>query len=391
MYRYVENTMDLRAHKTLDERRSFLENNLKVELSNIGKYSSGLEIASARNCENMIGAIQVPLGVAGPLMIKSNILDNEAYLPLATTEGALVASVNRGCKAISLSGGAVVVSKKVGITRAPVFVVENLLGGQNFVEWVSTNFDKIKKITEDTSSHLKLLDIKPFVLGRNVYLRFRFDSQDAMGMNMATIATQKAVDFIEKKSSSRCVALSGNMCVDKKPNYLNFIEGRGYTVSAEVVVPKRIVNSVLKCEISDFLQVFQRKVLYGSLMSGALSANAHYANIIAAVFIATGQDVAHVAECSIGITTVEELKGDLYASVYLPDLVVGTVGGGTSLDTQKEALSIMGINGGDKGKNAQKLAEIVAGAVLAGEISLLASLAQGSLASAHQKLGRIRK
>lgn len=380
--------MDLRGYLNVDKRRSALENYLDVDLSLIGKYSLNAELASTRNCENMIGAAQVPLGVAGPLKIKSDLFEKEVFLPLATTEGALIASISRGCKAITLSGGASVESRKIGITRAPVFVVDNQGEREKFLEWVTANFKKIKEVAESTSSHLTLLEIKPYSMGRNIYLRFRFDSQDAMGMNMATIAVTKAVEQIEKKTLVSCVAVSGNMCVDKKPNLLNFIEGRGYSVLAEALIPQKIVRSLLKTKIDSIIEVSKRKLMYGSILSGSIGANAHYANVLAAIFIATGQDVAHVAECSVGITTMEELKGNLYASVYLPDLVVGTIGGGTSLETQKESLSIMKISGGNHGKNALKLSEIIGGAVLAGELSLLASLADRSLASAHQKLGR---
>ncbi|MDO8621455.1 MAG: hydroxymethylglutaryl-CoA reductase (NADPH) [Candidatus Levybacteria bacterium] len=383
--------MDFRAYVSVDKRRKAVEDNLKVNLSNIGNYSFDSKLASSRNCENMIGAVQIPLGIAGPLKIKSDFSEDEVFLPLATTEGALVASVNRGCKVITLSGGVTVNSQRIGITRAPVFVVNNQKEGKKFVEWVNSSFKLLKQVTESTSSHLTLLDIKSTFMGRNVYLRFRFDSQDAMGMNMATIACTKAASFIEKETKARLVAISGNMCVDKKPSLLNFIEGRGYSVSADILIPRKIVESTLKSKTESIVEVAQRKLMYGSLLSGSVGANAHYANILSAMFIATGQDAAHVAECSVGITTAEEIKGDLYVSIYLPDLVVGTVGGGTSLETQKEALSIMGISGGNNGKNARKLAEIIGGAVLAGEISLLASLADNSLASAHRKLGRGEK
>jgi hydroxymethylglutaryl-CoA reductase (NADPH) len=382
------NTMDFRTYLTVDERRNAVEDNLGTSLSHVGKYSFNAELASTRNCENMIGAVQIPLGIAGPLKIKSDLFEKEVFLPLATTEGALVASVSRGCKAVTLSGGASVESRKIGITRAPVFVLDNQDERKKFLEWVSANFKQLKDSAESTSSHLTLLEIKPYSMGRNVYLRFRFDSQDAMGMNMATIAVAKAVEQIQKKTLVSSVALSGNMCVDKKPNLLNFITGRGYSVSAEVLIPQKIVESVLKTRIDNIVEVAQRKLMYGSILSGSIGANAHYANVLAAIFIATGQDVAHVAECCVGITTIEELKGNLYASIYLPDLVVGTIGGGTWLETQKESLSIMEINGGNYGKNGLKLSEIIGGAVLAGEISLLASLAENSLASAHQKLGR---
>ena len=381
--------MDIREYTSSKDRRNALEKKLAVNLAQIGNFSLDEAIASSRNCENMIGTIQVPLGIAGPFTIKHTATIQEYFVPLATTEGALVASVNRGAKAITLSGGAQVISKRIGITRAPVFVVDNLLAGTKVIDWVEKNRQMLKEITESTSSHLTLLDIKPWQLGKNVFFRFRFDTQDAMGMNMATIAVSQAVKVIEEHTAARCIAVSGNMCVDKKPSFLNFIEGRGYSIAAEAVIPADIVSSVLKTNISDFVEVSQRKLLYGSLLAGSIGVNAQFANILSAVFLATGQDIAHVAECAVGVTTVEETKDhNLSIAIYLPDLVVGTVGGGTTLDTQKEALSILGIAGGNNGKNAQKLAEIIGATVLAGELSLLASFAENSLAKAHQKLGR---
>ncbi|HSW96804.1 MAG TPA: hydroxymethylglutaryl-CoA reductase [Candidatus Saccharimonadales bacterium] len=383
--------MDLRTYPTIREKRTAVEKNLQVNLPNIGTFSLDEQHASTKNCENMIGAIQVPVGIAGPLTIKRATAAENFFLPLATTEGALVASINRGCKAITASGGVTVLSKKIGITRAPIFVVKNISEGQKFITWVQENFTAIKTLVEATSSHLTLLEIKPWSMGKNVFLRFQFDTEDAMGMNMATIATDTVVTFIEEQTTARCIALSGNMCVDKKPNFLNFVEGRGTSISADVVLSAEIVASILKTTVPAICEVAQRKLAYGSMLSGSIGANAQIANVLAALFLATGQDLGHIAECAMGITTVEQQDDDLYISVYVPDLVVGTVGGGTNLDTQKEALAILGIIGGNEGKNAQKLAEIMGGAVLAGELSLLASLAEHSLAKAHKTLGRGEK
>lgn len=384
--------MDFRGYSDINLRRKALEKELRIKLAHVGNYSLDAKIASTRNCENMIGAIQVPLGVAGPLKIKNQKLKiKNYYIPLATTEGALVASVNRGCKAIAQSGGANVVSKKIGITRAPVFVVESINMGEEIIKWVRDNFSEIKKITEETSSHLKLLEIKPWTIGRNLFLRFKFDSQDAMGMNMATIACTLAADLIERKTKAKLVSISGNVCTDKKSNMLNVIEGRGTQVWADCILPFDIVEKVLKTTLEKFVDVVTRKVYLGSILSGSIGANSHAANVLAAIFLATGQDIAHIAEVSSVITTAEIVKEGLYISVFIPDLVVGTIGGGTGLATQKEALNILGIAGGDNGKNSQKLAEIIGGAVLAGEISLIASLSVNSLACAHQKLGRGEK
>jgi len=386
--------MNLRGVDGVQKRRKLLEDHLKIKLSNIGLFNLDENIASSRNCENMIGAVQIPLGVAGPLKIKNSSIRQAQdkiknyYIPLATTEGALVASVNRGAKAITQSGGANIVSKKIGITRAPVFVVENAFEGEKTINWVKDNFDEIRKTAESTSSHLKLLDIKSWMVGRNIFLRFKFDSHDAMGMNMATIACTAVANLIERKTKAKLVSISGNMCVDKKANMLNVIEGRGTQVWSDCVLSAEIVEKVLKTTPEKFVDVVTRKIYLGSILSGSIGANSHAANVLAAIFTATGQDIAHVTEVSSVITTAEIAKKGLYISVFLPDLVVGTVGGGTGLSTQQEALSILGVAGGDRGENSQKLAEIIGGAVLAGEISLIASLSVNSLACSHQKLGR---
>lgn len=383
--------MDLRGFTDINLRRKALEKKLGVKLPHTGKYSLDDKLASVKNCENMIGAVQIPLGVAGPLKIKSFLQKREVFIPLATTEGALVASVSRGSKAIMQSGGANIVSRKIGITRAPIFVVKDVFEGEKTINWVKNNIAEIKKIAEKTSSHLELLEIKTWLVGRNLFLRFKFDSCDAMGMNMTTIACTKAADLIEKKTKAKLVSISGNVCVDKKPNMLNFIEGRGIQVWADCILPFDIVEKVLKTTPEKFAGVVTRKVYLGSIVSGSIGANAHAANVLAAIFTACGQDIAHLAEVSNVVTTAEIVRKGLYVSVFLSDLVVGAIGGGTRLETQKEALSILGVFGGNDGKNSQQLAEIIGAAVLAGEISLIASLSVNSLACVHRKLGRGEK
>lgn len=331
--------------------------------------------------ENQVGLVGVPVGKAGPLRLRSGQAQyRNYYLPLATTEGALVASVNRGCKAITRSGGARVLVEDMGMTRAPVFRVAGIEAGKKTIDWVERNFGRLKQVTEATSSHLKLLDIKSWLVGRSLWLRFRFNTGEAMGMNMVTLAVDKAVRFIEKKLKIKCVALSGNMCVDKKPNWLNVICGRGKRVWAEVTLPYSIVKQVLKTSPEEIIEVNYRKNLLGSAIAGSVGWNAHVANVIAAVFIATGQDAAHVAEVT-GITTMEMDGKGLYAGVYLPELPVGAVGGGTKLPDQKQYLSWLG-------EDVKIIAGVIGAAVLAGEVSLVASLAQGSLAEAHTRLGR---
>ena len=391
--------MNLRNYPRVADRRVALEKELQVELKHIGSFTLDEAAAGTRNCENMIGAAQVPIGVAGPLRIKQQ----NYYIPLATTEGALVASVNRGCKAIGESGGASVDSYRVGATRGPVFKVANLAQNDALNGFLESHFEELQKLAKKTSHHLTLTKYFSRGLGRHRFVRFVFDTQDAMGMNMATIATSKMIQIIETKTGARCVSVAGNYDVDKKPSWLNVIEGRGIKAWAEVTLPAEVLQNTLKTSAPKMYETWLAKCMIGSAMSGSMGFNAHFANVIAAIFLATGQDLGHVGEGSCGITTAEIIqytpgvnlahtggvqKESLYISVYLPDLMVGTVGGGTELATQKEALSILGIDGGNNGKNAQKFAEIIAGAVLAGEISLLASEAEGSLAQAHERLAR---
>lgn len=380
---------NLREFKNAKERRSYLEQILRMKLPHIGNFSLEENTASTRNCENMIGVAQIPMGIAGPLKTKGEYTKSEFMIPLATTEGALIASVNRGCKAINLSDGVYTYACRVGATRGPVFYVKSLNENKKLYTWIEQNEEKLKVVAKETSLHLKLRKIMTKGVARYLFSRFYFDTQDAMGMNMATIATQKIIDFIKKETGISCLSLAGNFDIDKKPAFLNFTANRGFKVWAEVILPQKVVSKILKTTSQKLFQVWLGKCVYGAIMSGSLGFNGHFANIIAALFTATGQDTAHVVEGSLGITSVEiEKNGDLYFSIYLPDLMIGTVGGGTGLATQKEALSLLGVYGGDSGRNALKFAEIVGGAVLAGELSLLASLAEGSLVRAHKVLGR---
>jgi hydroxymethylglutaryl-CoA reductase (NADPH) len=378
---------NLRNYKSILERRNAIEKQRKVDLKHIGSFTLDEMVASTRNCENMIGATQVPLGIAGPLRLSEasplRIAHTDYYVPLATTEGALVASVNRGCKAITESGGAAVDSYRVGATRGPVFKVNNLKESDKLNRFLEEHFTDLQTIAKTTSRHLTLTKYMDRGVGKYRYVRFVFDTRDAMGMNMVTIATQKLVEFIETKTFCRCISLAGNYDVDKKPSWLNVIEGRGTKAWAEVTLTKKVLTTILKTTAQKAYDVWLGKCMMGSAMSGSMAFNAQFANVVAALFLATGQDLGHVGEGSLGMTTTEIINGkDLYVSVYLPDLMVGKVGGGTGLATQHEALKLLGV------ENSQKFAEIVAGAVLAGEISLLASLSEGTLAKAHKILAR---
>lgn len=378
-------------------RREALEEMSGVSLRNTGIYSFDAQRASRQHCENLIGVTQVPTGIIGPLSIRGEYVspDEELYVPLATTEGALIASTNRGCSALRRAGGAVVRVDDVGMTRAPVFRTSGVEETRRFVGWVREHEEEIRQVAEATSSHLKLEDIRTQAFGTSVFLRFRFTSGDAMGMNMSTIACDRAVrEVIEPGTDVPCVALSGNYCVDKKPAAVNFLEGRGKRIHAEVALDGSVLKRDLKTNARALVEVQYRKNLMGSIAAGSMGFNAHYANLLAAFFVATGQDIAQVAEGAVGVTTVEQRGPEgVYASVYLPDAPVGAVGGGTGLGTQAEALRLLGIDPDHQGVGnaAMRLAEIVGATVLAGELSLLAALSSRDLARAHERLGRERK
>jgi len=373
-------------------RRRFLEKKLNINLSGIASTIIDFEELYGHNIENAIGAVQVPVGIVGPLKVNGDYAKGEFYVPLATTEGALVASVNRGVKAVTTSGGVYVKILKDGMTRAPLIWTPSVVETVRFVEWVKANLDILKSKVSEVTRHGKLVDFQPYIVGNLVWLRFVYSTGDAMGMNIATIASDRICSYIEQnyEGDARCISLSGNMCTDKKPAFINRLLGRGKYVIAEALIPSRVAENILKARIDLIHYINQAKNLLGSAVAGSASFNAHYANIIAAIFIATGQDVAQVVESSMGFTWTELRGEDLYISVTLPSLEVGTVGGGTRLRTQIEALSIMGVAGGGDppGVNALKFAEIVAATVLAGELNLLAALASGHLAKAHEKLGR---
>ena len=383
---------DLAAKERAAIRRDALSEITGASLEHLGKYSLDDEVASQRNCENFIGAAQVPVGVIGPLRLNGEHVSGDVYVPLATTEAALVASTNRGCAAIREAGGATVRVEDRGMTRAPAFRTSGIEETRRFLAWIEDHEDDIRAITEGTSSYLTLLDIRPYTFGTSVFLRFRFDCGDAMGMNMATIACDKVVtEYIEPETGISCIALSGNYCVDKKPSQINFHEGRGKRVFAEVEIDGHVLRKYLKTTARDLVEAQYRKNLLGSIAAGSMGFNAHYANVLAAMFIATGQDPAHVVEGSLGVTCIEPLGPEgVFASIYLPDLPVGAVGGGTTLATQREGLDMLGIqvDPDHPGAAAARLAEIVGGAVLAGELSLMAAFTSQDLARAHERLGR---
>ncbi len=375
--RFYQLPAEMPAEEAARVRRQALEASSGTSLEHIGGFTLDAERAATRHCENFIGIAQIPMGVAGPVTVRGEATNGDVFVPLATTEGALVASINRGCAAIRAAGGARAWVEDVGMTRAPVFATEGLEDSQRFLAWVRDHEEEIRAITQGTSRHLRLLDIRPYTFGSTVFLRLRFSSGDAMGMNMATIACDRVVsDYIVPNAGVRCVALSGNYCVDKKPAAINFQEGRGKRIHAEVLLPREVLSRYLKTEAQALVEVQYRKNLLGSIAAGATGYNAHMANVVAAFFLATGQDIAHVVGGSTGITNLELREdGAVYAAIYLPDLPLGVVGGGTALETQREALGLLGAEADPQhpGRGVTRLGEILGAAVLAGELSLMAA------------------
>lgn len=376
--------------ETVDEavsiRRSFAEEISKTHLEHISNYSLNMEETLKRNIENPIGAVQIPLGLAGPLKLNGEYAKGDFYVPLATSEGALVASINRGCSVISAVGGATVRVSDDKMTRSPVLKAKSVDDAVKIKNWIKNHFKELKNAAEVTTKHGILVKIDPIIIvGRYIYPRFVYTTGDSMGMNMVTIATENALNLLTHKTGAHEIALSGNVCVDKKPSSINLIEGRGKSIIAELIIPKNIIEKKLKTTADAIVEVNTSKNLIGSAIAGSMGFNAQYANMIGAIYLATGQDEAHIVEGSLGITTAEKLDEDLYFSVTLPDVPLATIGGGTRLETAKECLKIMDVYGTGK---VMKFAEIVGGTVLAGELSLLGALAAGHLARAHKELGR---
>ncbi len=371
-------------------RRRVVAEQSGADVDAFGEYAFDAADADP-NIDNMIGGVQVPVGVAGPVTVDGGSLSGSRYLPMATTEGALVASVNRGCSVIDAAGGATARVTKSGMTRAPVFRVADVAEAEALASWVRDNVPTLRTAAESTTSHGELREVTPYVVGNNVYLRFAFDTKDAMGMNMVTIATREACDVIEAETDASLVALSGNLCSDKKPAAVNAVEGRGRSVAADVEIPREVVEDRLHTTPEAVAEINTRKNHVGSAKAGSLGFNAHVANTVAAMFLATGQDEAQVVEGANAITTAELTPdGGLYVSVSLASLEVGTVGGGTKLPTQAAGLDVLGVRGGGDppGSNGDALAEAIAVGALAGELSLLAALGSRHLASAHADLGR---
>ena len=373
--------------KIIKERQDFVEKETGAKLDHVRKYSFDPKDLQG-NIENFGGVAQIPIGFAGPIKINGEHAIGDFLVPLATTEGTLVASYNRGIKVLNLCGGATCSVVGDAMQRAPVFEFENARKARDFIYWINKNTDKISKEAELTSSIAKLQYIDPFLSNKFAFLRFNYFTGDAAGQNMVGKATFRACSWIiDNYKGIEHFYLESNFATDKKASQINVMRTRGKRVVAEATLKRDILLQHMRVEPES---LFHHSSIsnVGSFMSGANNNGAHSPNAITAMFIATGQDVANVSESSAGIVYTEMTKeGDLYISITIPSLIVATYGGGTHLATQSECLDILGCKG--KGK-VKKLAEIIAGVVLAGEISLASAISSSDWVSSHEEFGRNR-
>jgi len=386
--------MDLRSLPTrlnssdrCNERRKIIERELGVDLSNLSIDPNRLGTAEEKNCEQMFGHVPIPVGLAGPLRIQfSSNETSDVYLPLATTEGALVASVNRGCKALSMSGGVRTSSVHHGMTRSIAFSYQ-----QSTVDYQQKSKEleeQWKKVGESTSNHLKILSYDLEESDNHLFLTINCDTSEAMGMNMVTIASQAIGEWLsENIEGLEFITVAGNVDSDKKPSKRTHDKGRGYEVTAEATLSSDIINEVLKSTPENLLRTAHAKLDIGSKIAGALGSNLQATNVIAALYLATGQDAAHVVEGSLADTTVEKCTNGLKVSTRCPAILIGIRGGGTGLPAQSQALGLL-LKPDTGLKPCKQLAETIAAAVLAGEISLLAAQATHTLAKSHTILAR---
>jgi hydroxymethylglutaryl-CoA reductase (NADPH) len=341
------------------------------------------------NIENFVGYARVPIGVIGPLRVNGSEARGDFYVPLATTEGAMVASYNRGAYLVSQSGGASVLCLTEAVLRSPAFIFDSLADSCAFLGWMLDQQDALRAVVASASRHCRLLDMQSQLMGKEVYLRFEFHTGDAAGQNMVTLATDAICRHAAARSpvKPRAWYVEGNFSGDKKATMLAFLSARGKKVVAEAVIPRGLLARVVHAQPAEMARYWQVAFL-GGAQSGSIGVEGHFANGLAGLFIACGQDAACVAEAATGVTRMDLTeRGDLYASVSLPNLIVGTVGGGTRGPTARECLRMIGCDG-DGG--ARKFAEICAATVLAGEISIIGALAAGEFASAHARYGRPR-
>lgn len=370
-----------------ERRLAFLSHATGARPEHIGRYSID-PAAVAGNIENFIGVAQVPVGIAGPLLVNGDHARGEFYVPLATTEGTLVASYNRGMKLLYRAGGVKTTVMDDRMQRAPAFGFDSAREARAFGQWVTASFDAIKREAEATTRIGRLHDIEQFSASRFIFLRFNYTTGDAAGQNMTGRATSRACDWIRGHYPGvRQFCLESNLATDKKSSQINILATRGKRVTAEATIPAGLIREILHTTPEQMFRARQMSNL-GGLLSGVNNNGNHSANGITALFVATGQDIANVAESSAALVHSELLDdGSYYYSITIPALIVATYGGGTGLPTQRECLELLGCYGTGQ---VRKFAEIVAATVLCGELSLGSAVVAGEWVDAHERLGRNR-
>jgi hydroxymethylglutaryl-CoA reductase (NADPH) len=373
--------------EAVQSRVEFIRERTGVELEHVPHYSFDPKL-SAGNVEQLIGVAQVPIGLAGPLRVNGEEADGDFYVPLATAEGTLVASYNRGMKLVREAGGVKTTVMDDAMQRAPAFVFDSARESRAFGRWLIENFDQIKAAAETTTKSGKLRDIEQYSASRILYTRFNYTTGDAAGQNLSGKATAAACAWITSNYEGiRHFFLESNFATDKKSSQVNMLRTRGKRVVAEAVIPNELIEKHMRTTSEVMFRARQVSNL-GGFMSGVNNNGAHSANGITAIFIATGQDAANVAESSAAFVFAEvRPNGDYYYSVTIPSLIVATYGGGTGLATQRECLEMLGCYGTGK---VRKFAEIVAGTVLCGELSLGSAIVAEEWVKAHDLLGRNR-
>jgi hydroxymethylglutaryl-CoA reductase (NADPH) len=368
-------------------RREFVRERTGAALDHVTRHSFDPHVTSG-NIEHFLGVAQVPIGVAGPLLVHGEHAQGEFYVPLATAEGTLVASYNRGMRLLYEAGGVTTTVMDDRMQRAPVFVFPSAREARAFGEWLDANFAEVKAVADSTTSVGRLQDIERYSAGRQLYTRFNYTTGDAAGQNLTGKATEAACGWIlERRPEIEYHLLEGGFATDKKSSTVNMLRTRGKRVIAEALLPSELVERIMHTTSETLFRARQVTTL-GGFMAGVNNNGAHSANAITALFIATGQDAANVAESSAAYTHAERrTNGDYYYSVTIPALIVATYGGGTGLPTQRECLELLGCHGAGK---ARKLAEIVAATVLCGELSLGSAVVSGEWVQAHDQFGRNR-
>jgi hydroxymethylglutaryl-CoA reductase (NADPH) len=375
------------SREAAEQRREFAEERTGATLEHVSSYSFDPAILTG-NVEQFVGVAQVPIGLAGPLLVNGEHAQGEFYVPMATAEGTLVASYNRGMRLLYEAGGVKTTIMDDRMQRAPAFLFESAREARDFGEWLRENFEDIKKAAETTTKSGKLIEIEQYTAGRMVYTRFDYTTGDAAGQNLTGKATAAACAWIAgQRPEIDHFFLESNFATDKKSSQVNMLHTRGKRVVAEATIPNELFQSIMRSDSALMYRARQVSNL-GGFMSGVNNNGAHSANGITAMFIATGQDAANVAESSAAFVYAElRDNGDYYYSVTIPSLIVATYGGGTGLATQRECLEMLGCYG--KG-NVRKFAEIVAATVLCGELSLGSAIVAEEWVESHDLYGRNR-